>query len=319
MAVKKQSVLGASGTTNQTSGFAMDPTGAGESGSKAEAPTGASFTSLPVSNPIKSTSPLKVAQPHITDTPSKVPGSGTPPSVNNPNPTPAAAAPPSGAPDPGTPNTTATIPLIATDESAKTGAATTYNDTVNSLNQGMGTAAFAYGDPTAMQQFNVGTVNPNSALAIAALNAQNANQANGNNMEENNTNFSSLNQQNQQKIADAESRAQLAGKTRYQTALGKFNLAIQAAADARDQTINNANADERTQYLNNLPTTAPATNNAAVASTPAPATPAAAPAPTAKPEIGVAKAAPPKGSIVMSPAKGGSSMSSIENLFKKAK
>lgn len=315
MAKKLSMIPGASGTTNQTSGFAMDPVG-GESGSKAEAPTGSSFTPLGGSNPIKSTSPLKVTQPHITDTKVNIPGSTAPPNVNTPA-TPAAAAPPSGAPDPGTPNTT--IPLIATDEALKTGAATTYGDTVNSLNQGMGSAAFAYGDPTAMQQFNVGTVNPNSALAIAALNAQNANQANGNNMEENNTNFSSLNQQNQQKISDAESRAQLAGKTRYQNALAKFNLAVQAAADARDQTVAGANADERTNYLNNLPTTAPATNNSGpVASTPAPATAAPAPAPTtAKTEIGVGKAAPPKGSIVMSPAKGGSSMSSIENLFKK--
>src|SRR5215469_1062404 len=99
--------------------------------------------------------------------------------------------PPQGAPDQGTPNTTLPpapavpnppvtpggnpnpIPLVPADEAAKYAAGQDWNTAQAVARQNMQNAALAYGDPQLMAQWGLpATVNPNSALALAATKAQ---------------------------------------------------------------------------------------------------------------------------------------------------
>lgn len=185
---------------------------------------------------------------------------GTTPAAKGSNPGGAASGiapppPPAGAPDPGTPNTGA-IPPIQSDEDLITDANTDYGTTYGGLYQGIQSAASTYGDPTIMGQYGVGAVNPNSALALAAVKALQANQANDATQTNNGTFFSSINQTARGNIGEQQSRDDLAAQQAWQDALGKFNTAVSTAASTRDRIIRNAREDEGNQAIKNLPTTA---------------------------------------------------------------
>lgn len=193
--------------------------------------------------PVEHGGPVKAPPGSINPAaPSSTPGAATgPPVVTTP-----------GAP-PGVPATTPpayAIPPIATDEAAKQAAITAYNDAAAQGKQGLSTAAMNYGDPS----LDGGVVNPNSALAVAALRAQNEGQSNYARMEDNNTVFSGINMRNVGQIQTAQQRADLLGYQKYQNALGKFNLLLQQASDDRDKAIAAANADEATAAATALPT-----------------------------------------------------------------
>jgi hypothetical protein len=163
---------------------------------------------------------------------------------------------PAGAPDPGMPNTTPNpIPLQPADEANIANANANYYTTQAAQNLGMQNAALGYGDPNLMPQWGLpGTPNPNSSLAIAALRAQEQTEADQNARARTGTLFSSLMGEDVNRIAATQQRSQLAGYQRYLTALAKFRLAMQQAGDTRDTAIRTAQADERQQALNNLPT-----------------------------------------------------------------
>jgi hypothetical protein len=161
--------------------------------------------------------------------------------------------PDSGAP-PGTPDTGFNIPLLPQDEAIIQAANQDYTNQVASANLGMGQAASAYGDPTQMARFGVGGINPNSALALAALRAQQQQQLATQRRGSADTLFSSLALQDRGTIDAAHQRADLAGYQKYQSSLAKFNGALIAAQTARDKAINAARADERAAAIANLPT-----------------------------------------------------------------
>lgn len=167
--------------------------------------------------------------------------------------TPAATVQAPGAP-PGVPDTGYNIPLLPQDEASIQGAQQDFSDQTAAANLGIGQAAFAYGDPTQMQRFGVGSINPNSALAMAALRAQEQQQASTNARGRAGTLFSGLALQDRSRIGAAQQRADLLGNTRYQAALARFNAALTTARTTRDKTINSARADERSAAIANLPT-----------------------------------------------------------------
>jgi hypothetical protein len=124
-------------------------------------------------------------------------------------------------------------------------------------------AAEAYGDPTVEGQWGPSSVNPNSALALAALKAQEQTQATQNSLGKNDTLFSSIAGQDYNTIAGTQQRADLAGYQKYQAALAKFNAALAQASTTETSTIGGAQADERQNAINNLPTPDTATGSAA--------------------------------------------------------
>jgi len=207
-------------------------------------------------------------------TPAKPSGGVTPPTGST-----AAGAkggPPIPGAPPGLPNTTPTvpnppvtaganpnpIPLDPTDEAAKMAAQATYNNAQATGNLGMQNAALAYGDPSLMGQWGLpATVNPNSALALAALRAQQQTQRAEDARARAGTFFSSLMGQDVNTIGGAQQRADLAGYQKYQDALAKFGLAMQGAQGTEQSAINAANADERAKALANLPTPDTATGS----------------------------------------------------------
>lgn len=185
------------------------------------------------------------------------------PSASSPAKPPSQVAPgpaTQSAPDPGTPDTSFPIPLVASDEQAKTNALSDYGDLASGLRLGMQNAATAYGDPQLMSQWGLtASPNPNSALALAALKAQLANRTNDARMTNNGTFFSSINQFNRGQIADAQQRVDLNAYQKYQNALANFNMKMAQAAGVRDKTIDAANLDERNTAIANLPTANTAT------------------------------------------------------------
>lgn len=159
-----------------------------------------------------------------------------------------------GAP-PGVPDTTFNVPLVPSDEAAKAKAIADYGDVSANEMAAIQAAAMGYGDPSLMAQWGLTpSANPNSALALAALRAQQQTQTAEANRERAGTFFSSLMGQDLGNIGNSQQRAQLAGYMKYQNALAAFNRAMTAAQQARDLTINAANADERQNALNTLPT-----------------------------------------------------------------
>lgn len=166
----------------------------------------------------------------------------------------ATSAPPPAAP---TPAQTFNIPLDPGDEQSKAAAQATYDTSTGSYLRGLQGAAEAYGDPSIMAGLGLGTtVNPNSALALAALKAQQDQQASGNTREQAGTFFSSLHDQDLSDIASAQQRAQLAGYTTYQGALGDYNTNMATALNALNNALNTANIDERAKAIATLPTAA---------------------------------------------------------------
>jgi hypothetical protein len=123
----------------------------------------------------------------------------------------------------------------------------------------------AYGDPTAMAGWNLGAgVNPNSALAQAALKAQ-QDTLNAQGTRENaGTLFSSLMQRDLGNIATTQQNAQLKAYQDYQNALSSYNEAMTRATSAREAAVAKAQADERQSAINSLPS---ATNPAGGTST----------------------------------------------------
>jgi len=116
-------------------------------------------------------------------------------------------------------------------------------------------AAMAYGDPAIMAQFGLGNiVNPNSALALAALKAQQTQQSDLARRVSQGTLGSTMAAQDIGNIASAQQRADLAGYQRYQNALSTYNLAMARAQNARDIATANARLDERQAAINQLPT-----------------------------------------------------------------
>lgn len=171
------------------------------------------------------------------------------------NPTAARTLDPSSGAPPGTPDTSQyTVPLLPQDEASIANANRAYSDAEAAANYGMGQAAFAYGDPTQMARFGVGTVNPNSALALAALKAQQQQEASTLSRGRAGTVNSSLALEDASRISSGQQRADLAANVKYQQALARFNQTLVAAQAARDSAINSAQADERAAALQNLPT-----------------------------------------------------------------
>lgn len=253
-----QAAVAQSSKSNTLANPAMQ-TGVGISDPLAPKSTGAPIqTGAGVTDPLASNAKPSGSDPNSKQAPFLSSGGNDKqvagPNAKPPGPwTPAATVQAPGAP-PGTPDTSYNIPLIPLDEAAIQGANQDFSDQSAAANLGIGQAAFAYGDPTQMQRFGVGAINPNSALALAALRAQQEQQASTNARGSAGTLFSSLALQDRSRIGAEQQRADLLGNTRYQAALARFNGALDTARTARDKTINTARADERTQAISNLPT-----------------------------------------------------------------
>lgn len=170
----------------------------------------------------------------------------------SPIPAPSAPAAPASPPPGSPPYNIGTVPA---DELAKGAAQGTYDSSTSGYMAAIQAAAQAYGDPGVMAQWGLGsTVNPNSALALAALKAQQDTQTAGNTREQAGTYFSSLHDQDLSDIAGAQSRSDLAGYQTYQGALGDYGRNMTDALNTLNNSINSANLDERQNAINNLPT-----------------------------------------------------------------
>jgi hypothetical protein len=191
-------------------------------------------------------------KPAATPSPFAPKGFGAGGGVAPPAPRPPAPAP--APPKPPAPPAPYAPTVVPADEAAKAAATATYGTDTAAAIAAIQQAAMAYGDPSIMGGWNLGsTVDPNSALAQAALKAQQDRQTATDARERAGTLFSSLAQRDFGTIANTQQQQQLAGYDAYQKALGDYNIASTRAAQARDAAINQANADEMQTTINNLP------------------------------------------------------------------
>ena len=117
-------------------------------------------------------------------------------------------------------------------------------------------AAIAYGDPNVQQGLGLSRdVSPNSALALAAYKAQQSTLGDTNALERLGTLGSTNALQALSTIRDAQQRANLAGLTTYQKALGNYDYYTGAAQMAKTNAIFPFQQDITQNALNQMPTT----------------------------------------------------------------
>lgn len=147
------------------------------------------------------------------------------------------------------------IPPVAADEDTIAGAKTAYGTASGNLTHGIDEAAFSLGDPGILAQWGqAGVVNPNSALAMAALQAQTASNTNRDVRGNNNSLFSSFALKDQQAIQAAHSRANDQAWHDYNVALDTYNRGMTSAGETLSEAEAPALRDERQTAINNLPT-----------------------------------------------------------------